>query len=212
MALEIRYYEELTSTHTFLMERFNDGSITPPLLIYTHHQTDGIGSRNNEWTGIRGNLFFSFVITKAHLPLDIPLASISIYFGYILKSILQEQGSQVFLKWPNDFYLGDQKIGGIITTKKKEHFFVGVGLNLIKDETFHSLDIALDIDLFFEKLAQNIKKPLLWNRVFKLYKVEFKLSKNLITHSNNEEISLKNAILNDDGSLNLNGRKIYSLR
>lgn len=56
-----------------------------------------------------GNLFFSFVLKRNDLPSDLQIQSASIYFSYILKEVLALEGSKIWLKWPNDFYIDNKK-------------------------------------------------------------------------------------------------------
>jgi BirA family biotin operon repressor/biotin-[acetyl-CoA-carboxylase] ligase len=212
--LDILYFNTLDSTQTYIINEVKNNNIKIPSLIYTHNQTNGIGSRNNTWKGIKGNLFFSFVIKEDMLSSDLPISSISIYFGYIIKDILHKLHSKVHLKWPNDLYINQNKIGGIITNKKQDLIFIGVGINLIEnDKNIHFLDISLNIDDFFNKLIHKITHSILWSEIFKLYKVEFYSNDfNHTTNINKKSTSLKDAILNNDGSITINNKKVYSLR
>ena len=129
LRLETIFLESVDSTHKYLKEYINKNGYESPVAVVSYHQTRGIGSRNNSWVGFKGNLFFSFVLKRCDLPLDLPLSSASIYFSWLLKDILKKNGSKVWIKWPNDFYLGDKKIGGTITNLKGNLFYCGIGLN-----------------------------------------------------------------------------------
>ncbi|NQY94489.1 MAG: biotin--[acetyl-CoA-carboxylase] ligase, partial [Campylobacteraceae bacterium] len=172
--MKIIELDEVNSTHIYLKECIEKYGYSEPLCILASHQTSGIGSRGNSWTGKRGNLFFSFVIHKDYLPLDLPMQSASIYFSYILKIILEEQESKIWLKWPNDFYIDDKKIGGTITSIRSDLVYCGIGLNLnLVSNDFGHLDIKINkkevLKLYFERL----KKSLLWKQIFSEYKIEF---------------------------------------
>jgi Biotin-(acetyl-CoA carboxylase) ligase len=69
-----------------------------PFALVAKRQTEGKGSRDNTWTGLEGNLFLSFCISLEDLPPDLKLESASIYFAYILKETLADEGSQVLVK------------------------------------------------------------------------------------------------------------------
>lgn len=145
--MKIIRLNKVNSTQSYLKEYIQKNGYNGPLCITSKIQTAGVGSRGNSWIGRDGNLFFSFVLSKDDLPKDLPLQSASIYFTYILKDVLAKKGSKIFLKWPNDFYIENGKIGGAITTTNKELLFCGIGLNLIEvDENFGKLDIKVDID------------------------------------------------------------------
>jgi len=204
---------EVDSTHKYLRQLIKTNGFKEPTAVITTNQTDGIGSRGNNWEGKKGNLFFSFVLNKSDLPSDLPLQSASIYFSYIFKKVLEEHHSSVWLKWPNDFYINDKKIGGTITSVNKELIYCGIGLNLkqVSDE-FGFLDIDIDkkevLKLYFKKLTKNF----LWKQIFSEYKVEFQKSKKFHATFQNQKVSLNTAILNKDGSIDIGGEKVYSLR
>ena len=184
-----------------------------PIAIVADLQTDGIGSRNNRWISKEGNLFLSFALALEDLPIDLKLESASIYFSYILKETLEEFGAKPFLKWPNDLYIKNSKIGGMITNVVGNTLICGVGINLKKtDDIFASLELGIDKKILLNKYFENIEKRVLWKQVFSKYKLEFQTNQKFFTHINEKRVSLSEAVLEDDGSLNINGERIYSLR
>jgi BirA family biotin operon repressor/biotin-[acetyl-CoA-carboxylase] ligase len=162
---------------------------------------------------MKGNLFFSFVYEKKDLPEDLQLQSASIYFSYILKDILASLGSKIWVKWPNDFYVDDKKIGGTITTATKDLIFCGIGLNLIDvDKDYGKLDIEIEIEKLLNNYFKSLKKKQTWKQVFSEFKIEFQRSKNFQATLENKKVSLEKAILNDDGSIQIDDSKVFSLR
>ena len=211
--MQILSLDSVDSTQKYLKELILKEKISLPYAVVANFQTDGVGSRENKWNSIKNNLFLSFAIEFNELPKDLKLESASIYFSYILKETLDELGSKVWLKWPNDFYINDKKIGGMITNIVKESVVCGVGLNIVESpEDFAKLDIALKRDFLLERYFANIKKKSLWKQVFSKYKLEFDKNQNFYTHDKNLIISLGNATLQDDGSIVINGERIYGRR
>lgn len=205
--------EQVNSTHTYLKEYIKEHGYEELTCVMTDLQTNGIGSRGNSWTGVKGNLFFSFVISKNELPKDLQLQSASIYFSYILKDLLAKQNSKLWLKWPNDFYMDDKKIGGTITTATKDLLYCGIGLNLKNvSEDFGKLDISINKEEFLKTYFQTLKKEITWKQIFNYFKIEFQISKKYKATIDNKKVSLKNAILNDDGSIEIDNKKVFSLR
>ena len=199
--MEIIYLNEVKSTQKYLLENLKEN-----ICIWTDNQTQGIGSRGNSWIGKKGNLFFSFSIHKENLIKDLPIQSISIYYMYQLKQLLNSLGSKVTFKWPNDLYL-ENKVGGIISNIKNDIILIGIGLNTKYSSGFQILDIDLEnkelLKLYLEYLKQNKS----WKEIFLEYENEF-YQNNFIT----SEFDLKQTILNKDGSIEINGERIYSLR
>lgn len=211
--MKIIRLDEVNSTHKYLKEYILENEYTSPLCIVTDLQTQGIGSRGNSWIGKKGNLFFSFALDINSLPKDLPLQSTSIYFTYILKNILKNLGSQVWIKWPNDFYIENKKIGGTITSMSKNFIFCGIGLNLLDvEKEYEKLDIKIDVDEVLKNYFFEIEKKISWKQIFSDFKIEFEKSKKFQTTIDNQKISLESAILNDDGSIQINNKKVFSLR
>ncbi len=189
------------------------GIVTPPYAVVASIQTSGVGSRDNVWQGEENNLFLSFAIPLGDLPKDLKLESASIYFSYIMKETLEEFGSKVWLKWPNDFYINDKKIGGMITNLVAKYIVCGIGLNLKNaPDGFEKLDISIERDKLIDSYFFNIEKKRLWKQVFSKYELEFYKNQNFCTHKKNLIISLGEATLQGDGSIVINGERIYSRR
>ena len=198
--MEIIYFKELESTQKYLLENLKSN-----ICIWTEYQTNGIGSRGNSWIGEQGNLFFSFSIQKENIPDDLPMQSISIYYMYLLKKLLNQFGSKVKFKWPNDLYLKN-KVGGIISNIKNDIIIIGIGLNTKQSKTFQALDINVSNKEILYKYLEIINKYS-WNEIFEEYKYEFYENRFI-----SSEFDLGKAVLNNDGSIEINGERIYSLR
>jgi len=212
--LEIIYLDEVDSTQLYLIDKLKNNELLPPVAVVAKLQKNGIGSRNNRWIGERGNLFLSFAIKKSDLALDLPLQSLSIYFAYILKDILSKKGSKIWLKWPNDFFIDDKKIGGVITSIIQDQIVIcGVGLNIeSKVKNFSKLDIKVDLEELIKNFLFEVEKKLSWKKIFSKYKLEFQKGKNFTFHIDGKIFFLKDAKLLEDGSVEINNKKVYSLR
>ncbi len=211
--MTIFYLDEINSTQEYLKERLKSKEFVSPVAVVAKRQTSGQGSRGNSWIGEDGNLFLSFSISIKELPRDLRLESSSIYFSYIMKQVLEDHGSQVWLKWPNDFYVGNVKIGGTITNIVKDDLVCGIGLNLITaPDTFEKLDIDISLENILNSYFNYLKKNIEWKHIFSKYKLEFYKSKTYFAHSGDGRISLSNASLQDDGSIVSDGQRIFSLR
>ena len=211
--LQIHSLKTVDSTQRYLLDVLKEGSFTAPVCIVAERQESGKGSRGNSWSGLDGNLFFSFAIARSALPQDLRLESSSIYFTYLLKMVLAEMGSKVWLKWPNDFYLDAIKIGGAITNLYKDDLICGIGLNTkVAPECFSRLDIEIENEALLKHYFEILKNPPEWKQIFSQYEIEFVKSRSYFTHSGDQRLSLENALLLDDGSIECDGQRIFSLR
>jgi len=211
--LEILLFDRLPSTQKFLIDKIYQKIYQAPIAILTDEQTDGIGSRDNKWTAEKGNFFLSFAISLERLPSDLPLESASIYFAYLMKQTLFTMSQEVWLKWPNDLYVGQDKIGGIITKKIEDTLICGIGINLKNaDNCYRAFPHKILAKELLEKYFHRVESFPSWKQVFSNFQLEFEQSRAFFVHIKDEKKSLKNAILCEDGSLIIDERKVFSLR
>ena len=211
--MEILSFDTLGSTQVYLLEKIQTGTLGLATAVITAEQTDGVGSRDNSWEGGRGNFFASVALRSESLPRDLPAASASIYFAFLMKKALKKSGIEVWLKWPNDLYKAEEKIGGVITKKHSGFVVTGIGVNLKKNQNgYSSLDTDISPLILLNIFLGEIEKKPKWQEVFSQYKIEFDLSKSYFTHQNGRKIEMEDAKLCEDGSLDIDGGKVYSLR
>ena len=211
--MKIISFDELESTQRYLIEKLQNKSYEAPIALWAKQQTQGIGSRNNQWEGGAGNLFFSFAMNLDDLPEDLPLSSASIYFAFIMKEILNGYIDDIWLKWPNDLYYIEDKIGGIITKKIDSILVCGMGINLQKNSNgYEALNLNIERELLLERYFELLEESPSWKQVFSKYAIEFERRKLVSAHIQGEYKSLRDAILREDGSLIIDNKRVYSLR
>jgi BirA family biotin operon repressor/biotin-[acetyl-CoA-carboxylase] ligase len=124
------------STNSQLMKRLQDGqTISKGAVLVAEAQTTGRGRRGNSWYSPFGaNLYFSM-----YWQLDQGIQAamgLSLVIGIAVAEVLEAQFNlPVRLKWPNDIYLADKKLAGIlIELAGQSHaqcdLVIGLGLNL----------------------------------------------------------------------------------
>ena len=211
--VEIHWFDELASTQAYLIEGLKSNTLKSPICIGASLQGQGRGSRGNEWIGEKGNLFISVAVNRSQLPNDLKLESSSIYFAFIMKELLSSLGSKVWLKWPNDFYLNQQKMGGVITNLVGDSLVCGIGLNLLNAPLdFSKIDIEITPLELTNNYAVELDKFPSWKQIFSKFKLEFVRSKSFVTHMDDMIFRLEDTVLLEDGSLEYNGQRIFSLR
>ena len=106
------------------------------LALFTLEQKNGRGRMNREWISKKGDLICSFLINKKINIKEI--GKVNIWFSQILLNLIKtEIPNQNFkIKWPNDIYFDDKKLGGIlietnIVNNEIQNIVIGLGLNFI---------------------------------------------------------------------------------
>ena len=107
-------------------------------VVSAREQTAGRGQGDHTWTSAPGeNLTFSWLLRfppcGAVAASEILLITQVVTRG--LREFLLAQGVEARIKWPNDLYVGDRKICGILIEsilkgKQVRESIVGIGLNL----------------------------------------------------------------------------------
>ena len=211
--MEILSFDSLPSTQKYLLEKLEEKTLQAPIAVIATQQSSGIGSRDNSWSGGEGNFFASVAINIEMLPEDLSLSSASIYFSFIMKQTLETLGENIWLKWPNDFYLNDDKVGGTITQKVKNVLVCGIGINLKNTQNgYRALQCDIRPEIVLENYLGALEKFPKWKQIFSEYEVEFELSRKFSVHIENYQKSLTDASLCGDGSLIIGGKRVYSLR
>ncbi|GAA9739843.1 biotin--[acetyl-CoA-carboxylase] ligase [Helicobacter pylori] len=206
---EKRVFDSLPSTQTYLLEKLKSNELKAPVLVLAKNQSAGIGSRGNIWEGVESALTFSLALNASDLPNDLPMQANALYLGFLFKEVLKELGSQTWLKWPNDLYLGGQKIGGVLVNAYKDMRVCGIGVNRVSTK-WACLDIGASDDLIIEGFLKKIEENLFWGEVLSKYALEFHRSNSFSFHNDwGELVSLKDAELLEDGRILIKD-KIYS--
>ncbi|MFD0766496.1 biotin--[acetyl-CoA-carboxylase] ligase [Mucilaginibacter lutimaris] len=129
--------KEVDSTNTFLKNILSNSKPVPEgTVIMAEDQFAGRGQRDNTWYAEPGkNLTFSILLNPTFLSaqqqFDLTRAiSMGVYDA--LYPLLRDN---LKIKWPNDIYHGDAKLGGmlienILQGNHIKHSIIGIGLNV----------------------------------------------------------------------------------
>ena len=163
---KIEFLTECHSTNDELLSRIRKYDEQEGFILYTDHQTKGKGQRGNVWLSEPGqNLLFSILLKPKSLQIS-QSRYLNLIAGLAVCDILDQQfGLNTELKWPNDVYIGDQKIAGILVEtvlagQNVEDAVIGIGLNV--NQSHFALPSATSIRLLIgekvdrESLLENI--------------------------------------------------------
>lgn len=132
---KIHFIKSLPSTNDFLKEYIRNQTCEDGFTICTDFQTKGKGQQGNTWESEKGkNLLFSFIMHPNGIPIDQQFI-ISQLISISILEVLKKHIQGVSIKWPNDIYWKNKKIGGILIENSLQgnsikHSIIGVGLNI----------------------------------------------------------------------------------
>lgn len=194
------------STNQYLIESIKN--IKSGDICISEYQTKGRGRLGKRWFSPFGcNICLSiYWCFKKKIP---SILSISLVIGIVIAETINKlTGSNIKIKWPNDLYINDKKLAGILVEsiydkKKISHVIIGIGINIIEPDNIKKKTkknwISLEQSGFYirkNKLIINIipilKKTL---KVFEKYgfvyfkkrwlKLDKLLNKKIKLHKNN---------------------------
>ncbi|HTD39666.1 MAG TPA: biotin--[acetyl-CoA-carboxylase] ligase [Mucilaginibacter sp.] len=144
--------KQIDSTNNFLKESLsNSKPFSEGTVIMAESQYAGRGQQQNRWHSEDGkNLTFSILLKPVFLPLAQQFDLTRAVSLGIINAITPLLGNQLKIKWPNDIYYADDKLGGILIENMVQggqikNSVIGIGLN-INQEVF-PLDVPNPVSL-----------------------------------------------------------------
>jgi len=151
---DILSIEECNSSNTYLGELLSQNpTINEGFTIRTNFQSQGRGQRDNIWKSNKGdNLLISFLL-KPGLPAKRQfLLNQIVCLGICEYLIDHDIKGEIRIKWPNDIYVDDRKICGILIQNMLQgvnihNSIVGIGLNINQKEFDQSIPNPTSLSL-----------------------------------------------------------------
>ena len=121
---DVRWFPEIDSTNRLAAELARDGA-PDGLVVGADHQTAGRGRRGRTWESRPGTSLLVSVVLRPVPPL------VTLAAGLAVADACEAVAPvPVRLKWPNDVFSADGKLGGILSELVGDAAVVGLGLNL----------------------------------------------------------------------------------
>lgn len=126
-------FKKIDSTQTFIKRHIN--SLPTRVNVFAQIQTNGYGRTGLWQTNTKANFHLSMLFKyKYSTPLTSPIISLALI--YTLKAC----GINAKIVLPNDIYIHEKKIAGILLEQIDQNLIIGIGLNLNQvDHSFTSI-------------------------------------------------------------------------
>jgi BirA family biotin operon repressor/biotin-[acetyl-CoA-carboxylase] ligase len=112
---QMRYYENTPSTIWVGKQLASEGDVEQinGMVIIAEEQTGGIGRLGRSWVSPVGGVWITIVL-KPNIPIDHVFMVTMAGSVAIARAIRKEFDLGALIKWPNDIYIGDKKVAGLI--------------------------------------------------------------------------------------------------
>ncbi len=131
----IEFIEQTESTNALIRKRLTTEDLPEMFVLQTGFQSSGKGQQGNSWESEAGkNLLFSLLLKPTNIAIDTQFI-VSQMISLAIKKVLDTYAEGFSIKWPNDIYWNEKKIGGILIentlqANKIKWMIIGVGLNV----------------------------------------------------------------------------------
>lgn len=139
IGIERIFREELTSTNNYAIKLLSVEKPREGTIVRTGYQTAGRGQPGNSWESEKDkNLLFSIILYPEVIsPGRQFIVSMALSLG--IRDFLNGYASGSSIKWPNDIYVKDDKIAGILIEsstmgEKIQYLVAGIGFNLNQEK------------------------------------------------------------------------------
>lgn len=138
------YLDKVDSTNNYLktISTENDEMV----FVMTKEQTNGRGYNGNSWQShIDKSLTFSFSLS---IKKEFDSQKFNFWLSDKIATFLSRKlGRNISLKWPNDLFVDDKKLGGILLERiegNQKKIIAGIGINVNQKE-FSNLEYATSL-------------------------------------------------------------------
>ncbi len=172
------YLPTCHSTNTLASQMIQNEVVADGTIVITSNQTAGRGQRGNNWEALPGqNITTSFILKPTFLTateqFNLNIAVSLAVYEFLSPLIIRGRVIETLkVKWPNDIYVGDKKLGGILientlSGSQIAYSIIGIGLNINQLEfgenratslRFFNPQTEFDIEKLVENLAESLEK------------------------------------------------------
>ena len=148
---KMRYLENTPSTIWVGKQLCSEGDVEKMhgLVIIAEEQTGGVGRMGREWISPSGGIWIT-VVLKPRVPVDHIFMITMAGSIAVARAIRKEFDLGALIKWPNDIFIGNKKVAGLLLELSAEadrvhHCLLGIGI-----------DANVSINNFSEALQKQI--------------------------------------------------------
>ena len=191
MNFNIYNYNKIPSTNNEAIKLIKKKNMKQGL-VFSKIQTSGRGTRGKKWISKSGNFFGSiFFQLKKNTP---KFYEFSVITPVLITKKIKEitDCKNIYIKWPNDIYINNQKVCGILQEviqngNNQKYLIIGIGINLVSHPTIRNQNIS-DIKKETKVLIKNNE---MLNEIKESFQIFFK---NIKFYSYKKYMSLGNSL------------------
>ena len=174
MQFRIIDFEVLDSTNDYVKKLLNTSDLEEAFIVRAQYQTKGKGQADKTWSSSKGENFLFSLLLKPKFLMPDEAFLISQTLALSITDFLETyiDNKRIRIKWPNDIYVDDGKIAGILIQNDISTHIVntvaGIGININQlnfpspipnpVSLVHFTQKKHDLHLLFEELLASVEK------------------------------------------------------
>lgn len=157
LMMKTLHFDSIDSTNKYLID--NNNLFDDFTFVFAKYQSDGKGREQRKWISNKDeNILSSYLLKNPKFTSKFQLFSICTAVS--IMNVLRKNGvKNVSIKWPNDVYVNDKKICGILLQGSLPNYVViGIGLNVNQicfNDEYRTTPTSISLEL---KEKQDINK------------------------------------------------------
>jgi BirA family biotin operon repressor/biotin-[acetyl-CoA-carboxylase] ligase len=122
----IKFYKKVGSTNALAIKLLADSTFQENFVLCAREQTGGMGRMDRKWYSPIGGLYFTLGFPNQKFP-----ASMTLFTGVVIHKVLSSTFPELAfsIKWANDIFINQKKVGGILTSAHDSGTVIGIGID-----------------------------------------------------------------------------------
>jgi len=176
----MRYFESTVSTNWVAkqMVREEDPAALHGTVIIAEQQTGGMGRLGRSWVSPRGGIWVTIILRPA-IPIDRIFMITMAGSIAVARALRKEYDLGALIKWPNDVYIGDKKVAGLLLEISAEadrvnYALLGMGIdvNVSPQDLSMVPNAVTSVSL---EVGHDVDRPALLARILKEFESRYSL-------------------------------------
>jgi BirA family biotin operon repressor/biotin-[acetyl-CoA-carboxylase] ligase len=178
---KMRYLENTPSTNWVGKQICSEGEVEKihGLVIIAEEQTGGIGRMGRAWVSPSGGIWIT-IILKPRIPIDHVFMVTMAGSVAVARAIRKEFDLGALIKWPNDIFIGNKKVAGLLLELSAEadiihHCLLGIGIDVNVPLNQFSPELQKEITSISAELGHEVDRATFLARILKEFENRFLL-------------------------------------
>jgi BirA family biotin operon repressor/biotin-[acetyl-CoA-carboxylase] ligase len=148
------------------------------MVIIAEEQTGGIGRMGRAWVSPSGGIWITIVL-KPKIPIDHVFMVTMAGSVAVARAIRKEFDIGALIKWPNDVYIGDKKVAGLLLELSAEsdtiHYcLLGIGID-VNIQPSELLDMRHEVTSISAEVGHDVDRAAFLARILKEFESRYLL-------------------------------------